>query len=130
MLYAYVSLSRSRLCHALHPPWAYACWSLGSLSCVVAFVPPRACLDVTTCDIHLRGVGVLDTRLSLFRAMLICLPCLLYATCLALFASSHLCTFACTFMHESVCCPYSNPLELWKLVNIIGVDNSGWASLA
>ena len=75
----HVSLSKSRLCHAWCPPWACAC--------VVAFVLPRVCLDVTTCEIHLRGVGVLDSHLSPPRAMLICLPCLLRATCLAFFAS-------------------------------------------
>ena len=55
MLYLHVSLSRSRLCHALCPPWAWAC--------VVTSVPPRVCLDVTTCQIHLRGLGVLDLHL-------------------------------------------------------------------
>ena len=44
MLYLHVSLSRSRLCYALHPPWVYAC--------VVAPVPPRARLDVTIYEIQ------------------------------------------------------------------------------
>ena len=99
MLYIQVCLSRSRLCHALFPPLACACRSLGPLACVVTFVPPRACLDVTTCEIHLRGVGVLDSHLSPLRAMLICLPC---ATHLAFFSSLHLCTLAYMFMHDSV----------------------------
>ena len=75
MLYLYVSLSRSRLCHALYPPWACAC--------VVTFVLPRVCLDVNMSKIHLCGVGVLDSHISLLRAMLICLPCI--------FASLHAC---------------------------------------
>ena len=37
---------------------------------MVASIPRRACLDVTTCEIHLRGVGVLDTHLSLDVGML------------------------------------------------------------
>ena len=36
----------------------------GHLLCVVAYVPTRACLGVTTFEIHLRGVGVLDSHLS------------------------------------------------------------------
>ena len=51
----------------------------------------------------------------LFRAMLIYLPCLLCATLLAFFASLHLCMLAYMFMHESVCRPYNNPMELWTL---------------
>ena len=50
--------------------------------------------------------------LSLLRALL-CLPCLLCATHLAFIASLHLCTLAYMFIHESVCCPYSNFMELW-----------------
>ena len=59
----------------------------GHLLCVVAFVPPRACFDVTTCKIHLCGVSVLDSHLSPLHAMFICLPCLLGATGLGFFAS-------------------------------------------
>ena len=87
----------------------------GHLLCVVAFVPPRACFDVTTCKIHLRSVGVLDTHCSLLHVLLMYLPCLLCATCLAFFAFIHLCTLAYLFMHESVCHPYFNPMELWTL---------------
>ena len=105
MLYVYVCLSRSRFFHALHHLWACACWSLGPLACVVASVLPRACLDVTTCEIPLCGVGVLNTHLYPVHAMLICFPCLLYATRLAFSASSHLYTLAYTFMHDSVCHP-------------------------
>ena len=90
MLYLNAYMSRSRLYHVLCPLWAWACQSLGPFACVVTFVSPRACLYVTTCEIHLCGVGVPDTHLSPLRAMLICLPCLFYATCLAFFASSHL----------------------------------------
>ena len=80
---------------------------------MVTSVPPRACLDVTTCEIHLRVVGVLDTHLSSLRAMLICLSCLLCANNLAFFVSLHLCTLAYMFMHESECHPYFNLMELW-----------------
>ena len=104
MLYLHVSLSRCRLCHALCPLWACAR--------VVTSIPPRVFLDVTTYEIHLCGVSVLDSHLSPLHAMLICLPCLLCATCLAFFASLHLYTLAYMFMHESVCRPYSNPMEL------------------
>ena len=52
MLYLHVSLSKSRLCHALCLPWACAY--------VVTFVPSRVCLNVTTCEIHSHGVSVLD----------------------------------------------------------------------
>ena len=72
-------------------------------------------MDVTTCEIHLCGVGVLDLNLSLFCAMLLCLPCLLCATYLAFFTPLHLCTVAYMFMHESVCRSYSNPMEIWTL---------------
>ena len=113
MLYIQVFLSRSRLCHALFPPLACACRSLGPLACVVTFVPPRACLDVTTCEIHLPGVGVLDTPFSPLYMMLICLPCFLCATLFTFFASLHLCMLAYMFMHESVCRPHSNLMELW-----------------
>ena len=45
--------------HALHPLWAYANRSLGPFACVVASIPSMDCFDITTCEIHLRGVGVL-----------------------------------------------------------------------
>ena len=79
MLYLYISLSRSKLCHALCHSWACAC--------VVTSTPSRVCLDVTTCEINPCGVGVLDSCLSSLRAMLICLPCLLCTTRLAFFTS-------------------------------------------
>ena len=115
MLYVNACLSRSRLCHALYLPGVCACWSLRPLACVFAFVPARACLDVTTCEIHLHGVGVLDSHLSSLRAMFICLPCLVGATRFAFFASLHLCTLAYMFLHESMCRLYFNPIELWTL---------------
>ena len=105
MLYVHVSLSRSRLCYALCSPWA--------CSCMVASVPPKVCLDVATCEIHVLGVGVLDSHLSPLCAMLICLPWLLCATRLAFFASLHLCTLTYMLMHKSLSHPYSNPMELW-----------------
>ena len=101
-------LSRSRLCHALCPLWVYAC--------VVIFVLPKVCLDMTICEIHLWGVGVLVLQLSLLHAMLICLLCFLCATRLAILTSMlSCCTLAHFFMHESVCCPYFNPMELRTL---------------
>ena len=90
MLYLHVSLSRYRLCHAWCPLWACAC--------VVASVPLRVCLNVNTCEIHHRGVCVLDSHLSLPCAMLICLSCLLRATYLAFFASM-LSLHACLHVH-------------------------------
>ena len=107
MLYNRVSLSRSRLYQALHPPWIHAY--------VVTSIASRVCLDVTTCEIHPYGVGVLDSHLFSLCEMLICLPCLLCATRLDFFTSLHLCTLAYMFVHESVCCPYSNPMELQTL---------------
>ena len=68
---------------ALCPPWVCAQ--------VVRSVPSRVCLDVTTYEIHLYGVGVLTLHLSLPCAMLIRLPCLLCTTRLAFFASLHTC---------------------------------------
>ena len=73
------------------PPWACACRSLGPLACVVTFVPSRACLDVTICEIQLYGVGVLDSQLSPLCVMLICLPCLLSFGLFFFFASLHAC---------------------------------------
>ena len=96
MLYLHVSLSRSRHCHALCPSWACAR--------VVTSIPP-----------NLFGCWCAWFTPSPLRALLICLPCLLCATHLAFFTSLHLCTFANMFMHESVFCPYSNPMELWTL---------------
>ena len=100
-------------CNALCPSWVCAWRSLGPLACVVAFTPSYGLLDVTTCETCLHDVGVLDTPLSPLCAMLLYLPCLLCATRLAFFASVHLCTLACMFMHESVRCSYSNHIELW-----------------
>ena len=68
----------------------------GHLLCVVASIPPRACFDVTTCEIHLHGVGVLETHLFPLRVTLKCLPCLLCAVHLAFFAS-------CIFAHLPIC---------------------------
>ena len=105
MLYLHVSLSRSSLCRALHPSWTCAC--------VITSIPHRVCLGITTCEIHSYGVGVLDSRLSLPRLMLIRLPCLLCSTHLAFFASLHLCMLAYMFICEFVCRPYLNPMEVW-----------------
>ena len=113
MIYIHVCLSRSRLRHALCPPLARACRSLRPLACVVTCVLLVDCLDVNTCEIRPREVGVLDSQLSPFYAMLLCLPCLFCATHLVFFASLHLCTLAYMFMHESMCCPYSNLMEPW-----------------
>ena len=50
LLYIHVCLFRSRLCHALCPPWVCACWSLRPLAYVVAAVLFVAYLSVTTCE--------------------------------------------------------------------------------
>ena len=94
-------MSRSRLYHALCPLWACACQSLGPFACVATSIPPRACLDVTTCEIHLCGIGVPDTHLSPLRAMLICLPYLFCATHLAFFASSHICFLVSSILQSN-----------------------------
>ena len=60
MLYLHVCLFRSRLFHALCRLWAFACWSLRPLTYVVAFIPLADCLGMITCEIYLRGVGLLD----------------------------------------------------------------------
>jgi len=113
ILYIHICLYRSRLCHAFFPPWACSCRSFGLLACVVAFVPLVACLDVTTYEMHLCDVGVLDTHLSPLCVMMLCLPCQLCAIHLAFFFSLHFYTLAYMFMHESVCHPHSNLTELW-----------------
>ena len=90
MLYLNVCLSRSRLCHASYPLRVCFYQSLRPFACAFASIPPRACLDVTTCEIQLCGVLVLDSHLSSFRAMFICLPCLLGATLWLSFLLLHL----------------------------------------
>jgi len=115
ILCIHVCLSRSRPCHVLCLPWVCACRPLGPPAGVVASFPLMDYLGVTTCEIHLRGVGVLDTHLSSLHAMLLCLPCLLCATRLVFFAPFHLCMFSYMFMHGSVWHPYFNPMELWTL---------------
>ena len=70
---------------------------------MIAFVPPRVCLDVTTCGICLRGPSVLALHLPSLYAMFICFPCLLCATRLAFFASMlpyYMLVYM--FMHESM----------------------------
>ena len=79
--------------HALNPLWAYANRSLGPLACVVASIPSMDCFDITTCEIHLRGVGVLA----------------LLALCHS-FASLPTCS--CMSLCRR---PYSIPMELWIL---------------
>ena len=124
MLYAYVCLSRSRLCHALYPLWDCACRSLRSLTCVVASIPPRVYLHIATREIHLRGVSVLDSHISLLCATLYACLALLCATRVAFFASMHsFCMLAYMFKHDSVCRPYSNPMELWTLDSKLHYEN-------
>ena len=90
------------------------CLSIFWANCLCGFIHPSCgLLDATTCEIHLRGVGLLDTHISPLCAMLICLSGLLSATRLAFFASLHFCTLAYMFMQESVFRPYSNLMELW-----------------
>ena len=115
ILYLHVSLFRFRLCLALCPPWACAC--------VVTTVPSRVCLGVTTCEIHPHSVGVTSSHPSPLSAMLICLPCLLCAACLAFFVSLHLCMLAYMFLHKSMCPPYSNPMELGTLDPILHLSS-------
>ena len=121
MPYLHVCPSRSRLCHTLCPLWACAYRSLGPLTYMVASITLVVCLDVTACETHLRDIGVLVTHCSVLHAMSICLPCLLCATHLAFFASLHFCTLAYKCMHESVCRPYSNPMEFWSRNHIYSV---------
>ena len=94
ILYIHVCLSRFRLCHALCPPRACACQSLRPLACVVAFAPLMDCLGVTTCEMHLRGVGLLDAY-----------P--FFASCnvvmLALLALCHPFSFLCFFAFLHTC---------------------------
>ena len=93
MLYLHVCLSRSRLCHALCPPWAYACQSLRSFACVIASVPLVDYVDVTTCEVHLHGVGLLDAY-PFFA------PCVVM---LALLALCHPFGFHCFFASLHAC---------------------------
>ena len=95
------------------PPQVCTCRSLGPFACMVAFVPLVACLDVIVYETHLRDVGVLDAYLSSLHAVMLCLPCLLCSTYLAFFAFLHIFMLTYMFMHESVCHPYFNPMELW-----------------
>ena len=60
MLYIHVRLSRSRFCDALCSLCACAHQFLRPIAYVVASVPLVDCLGVTTCEIHLCDVGVLD----------------------------------------------------------------------
>ena len=103
MLYIRVCRPRSKFCHALCPSWAWACWSLGPLACMVASVPLVAYLDVTACEIHLSDVGLLNAYLPSLHAM-ICIPCLL---CAPVWLYLFLCIFArfptCSCMHPCVC---------------------------
>ena len=89
MLYIHVRLSRSRFCHALCPLCACAHQSLRPIAYVVASVPLVDCLGVTTCEIHLCDVGVLDVcdvRLTLLAM------CHLFGF-LCFFASLHVCLY-------------------------------------
>ena len=92
MLYLHVRLFISRLCHALCPLWAYAC--------VVTFVPPRVCLDVSMCGIHPRGVSVLDICLSPPSAMLLAMLALHHPFGFLCFLAS---LYACLHVHAWVC---------------------------
>ena len=93
MLYLHAFLSRSRLCHALCLLWACAYRSLGPPACVVASVPLVAYLGVTTYEIHLCGVSLLDAYpfYTSFDVML------------ALLALCHLFGSLCIFAHLPTC---------------------------
>ena len=116
MLYVHVCLSRSRLCHSSCPSWVCACESLGPLACVVAFVPLMDSLDSTTCGIHFHGIGLFDAYPFSTSCDVDMLA--LLALCLFIWLSFLFCIFymlAYIFMHEFMCHPYSNPMELWTL---------------
>ena len=98
MLYLHAFLSRSRLCHALCLLWACAYRSLGPPACVVASVPLVAYLGVTTYEIHLCGVGLLDAY-PFYTSFDVMLALLALCHCLAPFASLH----ACLHVHAWVC---------------------------
>ena len=113
MFFLHVCLSKPRPCHALCPLWVCACRSLGLLAYVVASTPLVVCWMWPLVR-HTSVVLVfLMHTLSLLRAMLLCLPCLLCATRLAFFASLHFCTLAYMFIHEFMCRTCSNLMELW-----------------
>ena len=64
MLCIHVCFSKSRLRHALCPPWAYACQSLRPLACMVASVPLVACLDVIACETKHKKEGYQGTKMA------------------------------------------------------------------
>ena len=58
---------------------------------------------------------MLDTHLSSLCEMLYaCLACFVLPVWISLLLL-HLCMLAYMFMHEFMCHPYSNPMELWTL---------------
>jgi len=69
----------------------------------VWFAPFRACLDVTTCEIHLRGVGVLDhTFLCSIRCCYACLVCFVILVWLCLLFYIFACLPTCSCMSQCV----------------------------
>ena len=107
MLYRHVSLSRSRLCHALCPRRLVLGW-LHPYPLQPNEVSPlvRYTSVVLVCLIH--------TFLHPVQCLYACLACLVPPIWLSLLLL-HLCTSAYMFMHKSVCQPYSNPMELLTL---------------
>ena len=104
MLYACVSISCYRLCHAWHP--------LRVCGCVVAFDAMRPCLDVTIWEAS-PDAGLLHTYLSLSAP---CDAMLTMFVCGTRWLSMHLCTLAHMSMHESfllVCRSCFNTMKLW-----------------
>ena len=122
MLYLYAFLSRSRFCHALCIPWA--CF------CVVAFIPLVAYWGVTTYETHPRDAGLLNAYP--FSAPC-CLPCLLYATRLAFFASMHsffmlatcscmsLCLFVSSSLISTISCGFTPVFDTRDLKSLLGI---------
>ena len=115
MLYLNVCLSIFRLCHALCAPWVCACRSLRPLTCVVASVPLVVCLDVTTREIHLCDVGVLDTHFSSLHACLACfVPPAWLSLLLCIFACLRTCS--CTSLcvvHTPISWSYGHPIKTY-----------------
>ena len=127
ILYVNVCLSRSRPCQALHPSWACACWSLGPIAYVVASIPPRACLDVSICEIHLCGVGVLDTHLFPPHAMLLTVLTLCHLFGFLYFYAFllHACLHVHAWVFTYLCRLYSNLMEVWTLDPNLHMSSQG-----
>ena len=99
---------------------------------VVTSIPPRVCLDVTTCEIHLHGVGVLGTFLCSVRCWFACFaPPIWLSLLFCIFA--HLPTCSCMSLcvvhtpiqwnyghsiQTYVCPPPRTPPFVWQYVSL------------